>query len=171
MSWIGWRLYLPATILIIVTALVGFWPTYFGPALKGTVNVPPLIHLHAVIFVTWLALFATQVTLAATSRVKLHMQLGRWIMAYGGIVVIAGLMAAAQGFGTRLATGDVRGPNQLWSFCAATCSARWSATSMCVRIVVSGVNFLCFVKWSSETKNSVCNILCCSRIEKSLLAV
>jgi hypothetical protein len=57
--------------------------------------------------VTWLALFATQVTLAATNRVKLHMQLGRWIMAYGVVVVIAGLMATAQGFGTRLATEDV----------------------------------------------------------------
>jgi hypothetical protein len=106
-SSIGWRVYLPATILIIVIAFIGFWPTYFGPALKGRVHVPPLIHLHAVIYVTWLALFATQVTLAATNRVKLHMQLGRWIMAYGVVVVIAGLMAAAQGFGARLATEDV----------------------------------------------------------------
>jgi hypothetical protein len=106
-SWIRRRLYLPATILVIVTAFVGFWPTYFGPALKGRVHVAPLIHLHAVIYVTWLALFATQVTLAATNRVKLHMQLGRWIMAYGVVVVIAGLMAVGQGFGTRLATGDV----------------------------------------------------------------
>ena len=104
---IGPRLYLPATILIVVIAFIGFWPTYFGPALKGRVHVPPLIHLHAVIYVTWLALFATQVALAATNRVKLHMQMGRWIMAYGVVVVIAGLMAAAQGFGTRLAAGDV----------------------------------------------------------------
>jgi hypothetical protein len=106
-SWTGRRLYLPATILVIVTALVGFWPTYFGPALKGRVHVPPLIHLHAVIYVTWLALFATQVILAATNRVKLHMQFGRWMMAYGVVVVIAGLMALAQAFGKRLATEDV----------------------------------------------------------------
>ena len=106
-SWTGQRLYLPATILIIIIAFVGFWPTYFGPALKGRVQVPPVIHFHAAIFVTWLALFATQVMLAATGRVKLHMQLGKWMMAYGVVVVIAGLMAAAQGFGTRLATGDV----------------------------------------------------------------
>jgi hypothetical protein len=71
---IGLRPYLPATILVVVTALVGFWSTYFGPALKGRVHVPPVIHLHAVVFVTWLALFATQVALAATNRVKLHMQ-------------------------------------------------------------------------------------------------
>jgi hypothetical protein len=96
-----------ATILVIVTAFVGFWPTYFGLALRGRVHVPPLIHLHAVVYVTWLVLFATQVALAATSHVKLHMQLGRWIMAYGVAVVIAGLMAVGQGFGTRLATEDV----------------------------------------------------------------
>ncbi len=106
-SLIGPRFYLPATILIIVIAFIGFWPSYFGPALKGRVHVPPLIHLHAVIYVTWLALFATQVALAATNRVKLHMQLGRWIMAYGVVVVIAGLMALAQAFGKRLATEDV----------------------------------------------------------------
>lgn len=101
------RPYLPATILVIAIAFIGFWPTYFGPALQGRVDVPPVIHLHAFIYVTWLALFATQVTLAATGRVKLHMQLGRWIMAYGVLLVIGGLMAAAQGFGTRLATEDV----------------------------------------------------------------
>lgn len=106
-SWIGRRLYLPATILVIVIALIGFWPTYFGPALRGKVHVPPLIHLHAIIYVTWLALFATQVALAATNRVKQHMQLGQWMMAYSVVVVIAGLMALAQAFGKRLATEDV----------------------------------------------------------------
>ncbi len=104
---IGPCLYLPATMLIIVISFIGFWPTYFGLALKGRVHVPPLIHLHAIIYVTWLALFATQVTLAATNRVRLHMRLGRWVMAYGVVVVIAGLMATSQGFGTRLATEDV----------------------------------------------------------------
>lgn len=106
-SSIGPRLYLPATILVIVTALVGFWPTYFGPALKGKVHVPPLIHVHAVVYVTWLALFFTQVMLAATNRIRLHMRLGRWVMAHGVVLVIAGLMAAVQGFGTRLATEEV----------------------------------------------------------------
>jgi hypothetical protein len=63
---------------------------------QGKVHVPPLIHLHAVVYVTWLDLFATQVVLAATNRVKLHMRLGRWIMAYGVVVVIAGLIAVGQ---------------------------------------------------------------------------
>jgi hypothetical protein len=94
-SSIGLRPYLPATILVIVTALVGFWPTYFGPALKGRVDVPPVIHLHAVIFVTWLALFATQVVLAAKNRVKLHMQLGRWIFGYGLLLLVGAVVATA----------------------------------------------------------------------------
>jgi hypothetical protein len=104
---IGWRAYLPATILVIATALVGFWPSYFGPLGKGKVRVPPLIHLHAVVYVTWLALFFTQVLLAATHHVRLHMRFGRWVMAYGVVLVIAGLMAIAEGLGSRLATGDV----------------------------------------------------------------
>jgi hypothetical protein len=104
---IGGRVYLPATILVIAAALVGFWPTYFGPLLKGSVHAPTLIHVHAVVYVTWLVLFAIQVVLAATNRVRLHMQMGRWVMAYGVVLVIAGLMAIAEGFGSRLATGDV----------------------------------------------------------------
>jgi hypothetical protein len=106
-SLIGRRVYLPATILIVVTALVGFWPTYFGPALKGRVQAPTVIHMHAVVYVTWLALFTIQVVLAATNRVKLHMQLGRWTLAYGLALLIGGLLAIAHAFGTRLATGDV----------------------------------------------------------------
>ena len=105
---IGLRPYLPATILVIVTALVGFWPTYFGPLLlKGTVHSPLLIHVHAVVYISWLGLFFAQVVFAATNRVKLHMQLGRWTLTYGLVLLIGGLLAIAHAFGTRLATGDV----------------------------------------------------------------
>lgn len=106
-SSIGLRPYLPATILVIATALVGFWPTYFGPALEGRVHVPPVIHLHAVVYVSWLGLFVAQVVLAATHRLRLHVQLGRWTLGYGLVLLIGGLLAIAHAFGTRLATGDV----------------------------------------------------------------
>jgi hypothetical protein len=107
MEFLSRRLYLPATLLAVAVALVGFWPTYFGPLLKGRVDTPLLIHVHAVVYVLWLALFVAQVVLVATNRVRLHVQLGRWIMVYGVVLVIAGLMAMAEGFGARLATGDV----------------------------------------------------------------
>lgn len=100
-------MYLPSALIAVAIAVVGFWPTYFGPLLKGTVKTPPVIHVHAVVFVTWLALFVAQVVFVATNRVRLHVRLGGWIVAYGVVLVIAGLMAMAEGFGARLATGDV----------------------------------------------------------------
>jgi hypothetical protein len=101
------RVYLTAGLLTAALAGVGFWRTYFGPLVSGAVRAPLVIHIHVAVFVIWLVLFIAQVTFAATGRLKLHMRLGRWIMVYGVVVIGAGLMAAAEGFAARLATGDV----------------------------------------------------------------
>jgi hypothetical protein len=109
------RAYLAATLVATAIAVVGFWPTYFGPLLSGTVNESPLIHVHGVVYIGWLALFIAQVALAGTGRVALHMKLGRWLMAYGVVVVAAGLLAAWHGFGAVLeAEGATRA--QTWVF-------------------------------------------------------
>ena len=55
-------------LLAIAIAAVGFWPTYFGPLVAGTAEKTPIIHLHAAVYVGWLALFLTQAALAATGR-------------------------------------------------------------------------------------------------------
>ena len=57
-------------------AVVGFWPTYFGRLVAGTVPVPSVIHLHAAVLVTWLLLFWRQVGFAASGRIRLHIRLG-----------------------------------------------------------------------------------------------
>ena len=101
------RVYLSAALVTTALAVVGFWPTYFGRIVSGSVGVPSVIHLHAAVFITWLMLFVVQVVFAATGRIRLHMRVGRWVMAYGLIVICAGLMAISEGFTTRLATGDV----------------------------------------------------------------
>jgi hypothetical protein len=44
-------------LLAVLVAAVGFWPTYFGPLLAGTLDKPAVIHVHAAVFVTWLGLF------------------------------------------------------------------------------------------------------------------
>jgi hypothetical protein len=110
--------YVAAMLMTVALALVGFWPTYFGPLLSGGVPrhrtasnvfaaVTSAIHVHAVVYVLWLLLFVSQVLLAATGRIALHMRVGRWLMAYGFVLIGAGLMVASEGFAARLATGDV----------------------------------------------------------------
>ena len=49
--------YIGTSVLMGLMAVVGFWPTYFGPLVRGTLSQPLLIHVHTVVFVGWLALF------------------------------------------------------------------------------------------------------------------
>jgi hypothetical protein len=56
--------------------LVGFAPTYWLPLLTGTLAVPPIVHLHAVVFYAWLGLLVVQSYLVTTRRVTRHRELG-----------------------------------------------------------------------------------------------
>ena len=101
------RIFLPAALVGTALAIIGFWRTYFGPLLAGVVHEPVVIHFHAVVMVTWLVLFMMQVWFAASGRVRLHIQLGPWVMGYGVVMIVVGLLATSEGFAARLATGDV----------------------------------------------------------------
>lgn len=101
------RVFVPLAVLAAVIAFVGFWPSYFGPLLAGTDRHGLLIHLHAAVFVTWLALFVGQAVLAATGRVALHVRLGPWLFAFGILVIVMGLAVAFGRFGEVVAAGDL----------------------------------------------------------------
>src|SRR5688572_1053433 len=75
--------YIGASLLMGLIAVVGFWPTYFGPLVKGTIAQPLLIHIHATVFTGWLVLFLTQAVLAATKQVTWHLRLGKIGIGYG----------------------------------------------------------------------------------------
>lgn len=87
-------LYIALSGLMALIAAVGFWPTYYGPLVRLTLAQPPLIHVHAMVFTGWLALFSAQVLFAATGRIRWHLRLGRVGIAYGVVLVIVGLTTA-----------------------------------------------------------------------------
>jgi hypothetical protein len=101
------RLFLPAVLIGTVVAVVGFWRTYFGPLLTGTVDEALIVHVHAATMVIWLALVIAQVWFAASGRVRLHVRLGSWVMVYSVLMVIVWLLTISHAFAARLATGDV----------------------------------------------------------------
>ena len=103
------RVFLQATLVAAILAVVGFWRTDFGPLVAGAVQQPTVIHIHVVVMVTWLILFVAQAWFAASGRVRLHIRVGPWVMGYGIVVVVVGLLASSEGFAARLATGDVFG--------------------------------------------------------------
>ena len=84
--------YIGASLLMGLIAVVGFWPTYFGPLVTGTIAQPLLIHIHATVFTGWLVLFLTQAVLAATKQVTWHLRLGKIGIGYGALLVVVGLI-------------------------------------------------------------------------------
>jgi hypothetical protein len=84
--------YIGLGALIVFLGILGFWPTYFGPLLAGTVSAPFIIHFHAAVFVGWLVIFIAQVLFAAAGRMAWHFRLGNAAIYYGVFLIIVGLM-------------------------------------------------------------------------------
>jgi hypothetical protein len=85
------KLYIGIGLLGAAFAFVGFWPSYFGPVLFQSADKPLVLHVHAAIFIGWLALFIAQAYFAAVRRVDLHVRVGRWGIGYGVAVIAVGL--------------------------------------------------------------------------------
>lgn len=104
----GWkRAYVPVGIVATLIALTGFWPTYFGPLLAGTVDSPPIIHIHAAVFVGWLLIVIGQATLAATGHRALHIKLGNFGMIYGVFLIFVAVATSFVIFGNRIEAGEI----------------------------------------------------------------
>lgn len=100
--------YICLGLLIGIIALAGFWPTYFGPLINGTVLEPLRIHVHAVVFVGWLLLFISQVSFAAIGKIKWHKRLGNFGIGYGLLLIFVGTYTAVAR--AALETGEFYGP-------------------------------------------------------------
>ena len=101
------QFYIGLSLFATLIAFVGFWPTYFGPLLAGTVDKPPVIHFHAVVYVGWLAVFIAQTVFAATGRFALHVRLGRIGIGYGVLVIVVGVITAFSMFAIRVRASQI----------------------------------------------------------------
>lgn len=80
---------------------ISFPVTYYKPLLvsagaypaEGVLHLPPLVHLHALFFFSWIFLYAWQTHLAVTGRVALHRELGLAGIAISAIMVPLGVGA------------------------------------------------------------------------------
>jgi len=89
------RFYVGMAAFMSLMVLVGFWPTYFGQILSGGIPIRHwVVHLHGWIFVGWMALLVTQVSLAAKGRMRAHRSLGTFGIAYGFLVLAMGLIVS-----------------------------------------------------------------------------
>jgi hypothetical protein len=102
------RVYLSVGFVCVIIALLGFWPSYFGPLLlKGIPHPARIIHVHAAVFMGWLFFLIWQSWLAARGRVALHMKVGKYAMLWGIIVILVGWTTAFVVFGERVQAGNL----------------------------------------------------------------
>jgi hypothetical protein len=87
------RFFSAMSIVMSVTILTGFGHLYLPKVVTGT-PVPPIIHLHAVVFTTWLAIFVAQTTLVLNGRIATHRRLGTAAVVFAGLMVIVGSATA-----------------------------------------------------------------------------
>jgi uncharacterized membrane protein YozB (DUF420 family) len=86
--------YTTMAVVPAVVIVVGFANTYGPKVISGSTPVPPIIHLHAVLFTCWLVLFIAQALLVARGQVLAHMRLGIAGMVLAGLMLATGLAAA-----------------------------------------------------------------------------
>ena len=76
--------YVGMSVAVLITVFAGFAPTYFLRPFFTTAPLMPLLHLHGLVFTSWLLLFFTQTTLVAAHRTDIHRRLG----IVGGVIAV-----------------------------------------------------------------------------------
>jgi len=86
--------FLAYVAVIWVGILAGFVPEIVRHAKSNAPAYPIIIHVHGVVFVSWLTLLTTQTLFIRTHQLKLHRRLGVAGPILAGTMVIVGLVTA-----------------------------------------------------------------------------
>lgn len=96
------RFFSGMAIAAAVTVFSGFAPTYFLKGLFGMPPLPPFLHVHGLLFTSWILLFLVQARLIAVKRTDLHRRIGAagGLLAVGmvGVGLAAAIASARRGF-------------------------------------------------------------------------
>jgi hypothetical protein len=74
-----------------VTVFIGFSRSYYLKPWFGTKDLSTLLHLHGLIFTTWVLFFLAQTTLVASGRTYLHRRMGIAGAVLAALVVVVGV--------------------------------------------------------------------------------
>lgn len=90
----GRSFYVALSILMTVLVGVGFWPSYYGPLIRGAARAPAILHFHGIVYVGWLALLIMQAALAARGHIRAHRSVGNVAIGYGVVVWLVGILVS-----------------------------------------------------------------------------
>jgi hypothetical protein len=87
------KLYVGLALMIAAVVLVGFSRSFYGTFFADAAH-PWIIHVHAAVYVGWLALLIAQTVLAARGEIATHRRVGKFGIAYGALVWSLGLIVS-----------------------------------------------------------------------------
>ena len=98
--------YFHMALACAAVAFLGFAPTYFVPMARGSLAIPPSIHIHGVVFFAWSLFFVFQAWLAASGHVGRHRSVGLIGVSLATTMTILGCLAAIASMKRAVAVGQ-----------------------------------------------------------------
>jgi len=86
--------YTGMAVAFLLLVFAGFARTYYLRPYFGTPQLTPLLHLHGLIFTSWLVLLLAQTTLIAAKRTAVHRRLGWAGAALAVLMILVGTTTA-----------------------------------------------------------------------------
>jgi len=88
-------------IAALVTVFAGFAPSYYLRSVMGRPTfsggtMTPLLHVHGLLFTSWIVLFLVQARLVAGRRIAVHRRLGYGAVVLALAMVVAGFLTAVE---------------------------------------------------------------------------
>ena len=81
------------TLVMCFFVFGGFGMTYLFPLATGTFPpAPPIVHLHGLMFFSWMILLVVQAGLVGAGNIKLHRSLGTYGIAHASVVICLGIL-------------------------------------------------------------------------------
>ena len=81
-------------VACILTAFLGFIPTYWTPMVAGQFTAHPVVHMHGIAFFSWTIFALVQTSLVPAGRVALHRSVGLAGISLATLLTVLGLLAA-----------------------------------------------------------------------------
>lgn len=106
------RPYQLATILIAIIVISGFWSSYYGLILSGSLDVAPFVHLHNAVFLGWVALLFLQASLVSGGRTDLHRKTGILGIILGFLLIVVGVEVVLNRVARGIAEGHLEKAQQ-----------------------------------------------------------
>lgn len=89
--------HLAMAIALLLTALIGFGPTFFLKPIRPSAPLIPLLHVHGLVFTAWLVLLIVQSGLVRADQVAVHKRLGMFGGLLATFVVVLGFLVSVNG--------------------------------------------------------------------------